>query len=221
MKKIAKKLQCHIYRMRYYNKHVKLCAGCTIGGFNTIFEGYNRIGENSFFHGVLGYASYIGSNCSLNGKIGRYCSISSNVHSVMGTHPTSQYVSTHPAFFSMKKQCGFTYVDKQEFIESRYADDERHEVIIGNDVWIGYGATLLSGITIGDGAVVAAGAVVTKDVMPYSIVGGIPAKVIKYRFNREEIEFLESIRWWNKDKTWIHNHAYLFRDIKTFREEME
>ena len=71
---------------------------------------------------------------------------------------------------------------------------------IGNDVWIGLNATILDGVTIGDGAIVAAGAVVTKDVPPYAVVAGVPAKIIKYRFTESQIDFLLKFRWWEKDR---------------------
>ena len=71
----------------------------------------------------------------------------------------------------------------------------------------------MNGITIGDGAIIAAGAVVTKDVQPYSISGGIPAKHIKFRFNNEEIDYLRNLKWWNKDQRWIEQNAKNFSDI--------
>ena len=87
---------------------------------------------------------------------------------------------------------------------------------IGNDVWIGLNATILDGVTIGDGAIVAAGAVVTKDVPPYAVVGGVPAKIIKYRFTESQIDFLLKFRWWEKDRKWIQQNYKRFQDIESF-----
>ena len=78
--------------------------------------------------------------------------------------------------------------------------DNKGDIVVGNDVWIGYEAVILSGVTIGDGAVIGARAVVTKDVPPYTIVGGVPAKPIKKRFSDESIKKLQSIRWWDWSK---------------------
>ena len=95
-------------------------------------------------------------------------------------------------------------------------------VVIGNNVWIGDKATILPGVSIGDGAVIAANAVVTKDVPPYAIVGGVPAKVIGYRYDEDTIDFLLKVKWWNKDKKWFKEHWELLCDIdkmKTYFNE--
>jgi serine acetyltransferase len=88
--------------------------------------------------------------------------------------------------------------------------------IIGNDVWICFSSTILQGATIDDGTIIAAGAVVTKTVPAYAIVGGVPAKIIRYRFNEETIKRLLKIRWWDKDITWIDNHADGFGNVEQF-----
>ena len=84
--------------------------------------------------------------------------------------------------------------------------DNKGDIVIGNDVWIGYEAVLLAGVTIGDGAVIGTRAVVTKDVPPYTIVGGVPAKPIRKRFTQETIEFLLKIKWWNWPEERIRQH---------------
>ena len=149
----------------------------------------------------------MGADCKINADIGRYCSIASEVCTISGRHPTSVWVSTSPVFFSNECQCGTSYTSEKLF------DESSPKTTIGNDVWIGARATILSGIKIGDGAIIAAGAVVTKDVEPYTIVGGVPAKPIKKRFTDEQIHALMKLKWWDKDEAWLRNHAAMFRNI--------
>jgi len=215
MKKIIKRI---FFALKNRKKKIKLMKGCNIAQRST-FEGCNVIGKATKFDGSIGFGSYMGANCEISAKIGRYCSIAENVKVVIGNHPSTVFVSTHPSFFSTKAQAGFSYVDKPLFEEFTYADDNGNFVVIGNDVWIGYGVSIMSGVTIGDGAIVAAGAVVTKDVEPYSIVGGIPAKIIKYRFSKDEIDYLLKIKWWDKSQDWIKSNAYLFSNVSDFVNE--
>jgi len=150
---------------------------------------------NSF----LGRGSYIANNSIIrNTKIGRFCAIGDYVRTGLGKHPTKDFVSIHPAFFSLQKPAGFTFVKEQLFDEHDYVDnDKQYYVVIGNDVWIGNNVLIMDGVSIGDGAIVAAGAIVTKDVKPYAIVAGIPAKVINNRFNKEQVKKLLEIKWWD------------------------
>lgn len=205
-----------VKRLMYFRllqqKKIKLGSGARIGGFHTQFGGYNVIGSKSFFAGSIGYGSYMGSNCTIYGKIGKFCSIADNVNVVVGNHPTRDYISTHPAFFSAKKQAGFTFVDEQKYEETKYADGH-NLVTIENDVWIGYGASILSGVTIHNGAIVAAGSLVTKDVPAYAIVAGIPAKILRYRFSDVQINRLEDLQWWDKPVEWIKKNAEYFDNI--------
>ena len=198
------------YKFKY--KELIIKHGAVIGGLNSHFGGYNVIGNNSFFAGEIGYGSYIGSNCTIYGNIGGFCSIADRVNVVVGNHPTRSFISTHPAFFSTKQQAGFTFVDEQRYEETRYSNG--HDLIsIENDVWIGYGAMIFSGVTIHNGAVVAAGSIVTKDVPPYAIVAGVPAKIIRYRFTEDQIKKLEALKWWDKSPVWIKENAKYFDDI--------
>ena len=195
-------------------------AKCIIKG--THFEGANVVGKGTVLdNSKVGYGTYFdGDSRFCNCIIGRYCSIAGNVHVIQGTHPTSGWVSTHPSFYSVTGQSGVTFTDRDKYDEYVYADDSGHEALIGNDVWIGYGATVLAGVTIGDGAVIAAGAVVTENVPPYAVVGGVPAKVIRYRFGEDEIEFLNRFKWWDKDKNWICNNSEVFENVKIFMESL-
>lgn len=179
-------------------------------GYGSTFEGFNKIGDHTSYAGHMGRCSYIGANSAVFANVGRYCSIATDVRTVSGRHPTKDWVTTHPAFFSTMKQCGTTYVEKEFFSE------ETGRTQIGNDVWIGYGARILGGVKIGDGAIIAAGAVVTQDIPDYAIVGGVPAKIIRYRFEKEQIEALKKIKWWEKDEQWLEENAALFQNIDTF-----
>ena len=121
-------------------------------------------------------------------KIGKYCSIAREVLMILGNHRPDT-ITTYP----FKNQCNF-------WPEAANATDDhstKGDIVIGNDVWIGARANIMSGVTIGSGAIIATAAVVTKDVEPYTIVGGVPAKIIRERFSRSIAEKLASIAWWD------------------------
>lgn len=127
-------------------------------------------------------------------KIGKFCSIACGAKFLFTSanhamRPLSTY--TFPIFF---EEWGL------DVSEIRSAWDNKGDIVVGNDVWIGYEAVILSGVTIGDGAIVGARAVVTRDVPPYTIVGGVPAKPIRKRFDDETIEKLLRLRWWDWDE---------------------
>jgi acetyltransferase-like isoleucine patch superfamily enzyme len=185
-------------------------------------EGQNKIGDYSVITNCrIGRGSYIGEMAHFNrAVIGRYCSFGSRIRLITGTHPASLFVSTHPAFFSTAKQAGFTYVQAEKFQESiRALDSPDIAIMIGNDVWIGDDVTLIAGITIGDGVIIGTKSLVTKDVGSYEIVGGVPARRIRFRFSEDEIKFLLEFRWWNRSEEWIAANAEKFSDIRTFMEE--
>lgn len=201
-------------------RHIQFGKGSFIG-YSSVFEGRNSLGNNSvFISSSLGYASYIGGESRFSRtQIGRYCSIGPNVECIFGRHPSHTFVSTHPAFFSINHSIGLSYVQEQRFQEHPEPLDEEGKctIRIGNDVWIGANVAILDGITVGDGAIIAANALVTKDVPPYTIVGGVPAKELKKRFTDEEINFLLKIKWWDKPEQWLSKYAAYFDDIETLR----
>ena len=180
------------------------------------FEGANSIGPNSTFKGSMGFGSYIAGYSYINAKIGRFSSIGVDVRTANGTHPfTTPYATTSPVFFSTKKQVMRTFTPVQRF------DEDLPPVEIGNDCWIGDKVEIVGGKKIGDGAVVLSCAMVTKDVPPYAIVGGVPARVIKYRYDPETIEFLTNCRWWDKPLDWLEENSEVLCNIEKLKEAVK
>lgn len=174
-----------------------------LGNFNTFYKNV------SVSNSTIGDYVYVGDRTIIsNTTIGKFCSIGSDVKIGLGMHP-AHFISTFPAFFSARKQCQVTFTDKSYFEENG-----RNE--IGNDVWIGTNAIILGNIKIGDGVIIGAGAVVTKDVDPYCIVGGVPARLIRKRFPDEVIKQLLEFKWWDSDIEWIKKNAVYFNNPPDF-----
>ena len=211
----------HAFKLYFkINKSSILLKGSKVNA-GSFFEGYNYLGLNThFLYSYLGLASYIANNSIIKKtKVGKFCAIGDNVRTSLGIHPTSDFVSIHPSFFSLDPPIKLMFSKKQLFEEHKYIDSEKRYVVeIGNDVWIGNNVLIMDGVTIADGAVIAAGSVVTKNVTPYSIVGGVPAKLIKKRFSEEDINFLLKLKWWDKDLKWVEKNAHNFYSIKHLKE---
>ena len=210
---IKQLLKRWILRLKWHGK-LQLEQGCDIA-LQVQFEGMNKIYSHSSFGGILGYGSYIGHHSSLTAKIGRFCSISNHVICNAGIHPfQAPFATTSPCFFSLRKQNGATFATQQMLNEMRTTDSEgSFGCEIGNDVWICEGVFINGGIHIADGALVLAHAVVTKDVPPYAIVGGVPAKIIGYRYDEATIKWLLNVQWWNNPIAWFRAHWSLLCDI--------
>ena len=186
------------------------------------FEGRNFIGKGAWFYGSLGYGTYVGDDSFLSAEVGRFCSIGSRCRYINATHPyKSPFVTTSPLFFSTDKSTFAgrkSFAKEKKFDEFLYYDKEREIVNrIGSDVWIGLDVNLIGGVCIGDGAVILSKAIVTKDVPPYAIVGGIPAKIIGYRYDQETINFLLRVKWWNESTKWFKENWEMLCDIECLK----
>ena len=167
---------------------------------NTVLEGNNTVGTGSILRGNIniGFGSTLGCQCVLHGgtiRIGKYTQLGPRVAVYSIHHPTT-YVST--------------YMNRRLLKGKLRAFVKRETVEIGNDVWIGHGAILLSELKVGDGAIIGAGALVVKNVPPYAIVGGNPARILRYRFSEDLIEILLKARWWDFLPQELEDHAELF-----------
>lgn len=140
----------------------------------------------------LGAYSYSGSSLT-RVRMGNYCSVGADVLFSPPTHPT-QWLTTHPV-----AHAPYLFPSFSNTIRAKPWRVFKGEVVLGHDVWVGSRAILMGGVRVGNGAVIGSGAVVTRDVPPYAIVGGVPARVIRYRFPPETIAALEASRWWEYD----------------------
>lgn len=171
-------------------------------------------GGVQIFKSIIGSYTYVASNtqviCAI---IGRYCSIADDVIIGPGNH-TLTYLSTSPVFTESRNALGLRWCYDTKVKPFK-------QVKIGNDVWIGSRAIIMGGVSIGDGAVVGAGAIVTKDVPPYAIVGGVPAKVIRYRFPENVIAKLLEIKWWDLPEEVLKEKIHVFQKEGLTAKEVE
>lgn len=160
---------------------------------------------------IIDSYSYISYNCTINNcEIGKFCSIAKGVKIGLGKHPVN-FISTSPIFYSPKNPLRKIFSKTAKFQENEH-------VKIGNDVWIGANVIILDGITVGNGAIIGANSVVNKDVPPFSIVGGVPAKLIKKRFEENIIELLENSNWWDMPLAFFEKEEVIDVFSKEFNE---
>ena len=178
---------------------------CRFGNYNKIYD-HCRLVDIS-----LGDRTYISEECRMyDVTIGKFTAVGPRVTMGLGIHPTRKVVSIHPLFYSRTNSaCMDAFSDKNYFVEHR-------PITVGHDVWIGANVIVQDGVTIGNGAVIGAGAVVTGDIPPYALATGVPAKVKRFRFEPDQIEFLETFRWWDREADWLRKHYKEFHDIDRF-----
>lgn len=190
--------------LHYFLNNVDKKEKVTLSGFsrglqNVVFEGKNAVPDRCNFSGKIkiGYATTLGYNNLLGGTItiGKYCQLGADVAIHATNHPISYLTS---------------YINQNLFQGELNQLKEQNKITIGHDVWIGHGVIIVGNIIIGNGAILAAGSVITKNVEPYSIVAGVPAKLIKKRYSESVIEEIEELAWWNKSEQELENLKPLF-----------
>lgn len=202
----------YLYLKKKYSNNV-IFSHSVIIGEDSEFEGYNHLESHCFFKGHMGFGSYMGSHSALCANIGRFSSIAPHVTNNIGFHPIGEpFATTSPRFYSVQPALHFSFAKEQKM------EEFKEPTRIGNDCWIGQQVFLTGGITIGDGAVVLAGSVVVKDIPPYAIVGGVPAKIIRYRYDEDTIRFLLKIQWWNQSIDWLKENSSLLCDIDKLKQ---
>lgn len=182
---------------------------------NTELGIYTEIGIHNYFENVrFGDYSYTGQFCFLqNAEVGKFANIAAMVRIGPTDHPMERPTLHHITY--RRRMYGVGMKDDEGFLNWR----KEQVTYIGHDTWIGHGAIIMPGVRVGNGAVIGSGAIVTKDVEPYSIVVGAPAKHLRYRFDKETREQLEAIQWWDWPYDVIKERIDdLSGDIHTFIE---
>lgn len=226
-KLIAQLEQASIFVAKGHGPHIRL--GYADSYPSTIFEPFCQLREGIYDIESIGAYSYMGgtgTSMRYIKSIGRFCSIASAIITGQPEHPTHM-TSTHPVFYSDWLQSRQSQPNQRSPLHNEQITFQQElrnhlsiiktmkqhnqtfgRITIGNDVWIGYGAFIRRGVTIGDGAIIASHAVITKDVPPFAIVGGLPAQVLRYRFDDNIIERLLTLQWWKYGLELFH-HAQI------------
>ena len=179
---------------------------------NSDIGAWTEIGRGTMvIESSIGDYSYTAGDVDMiYADVGKFCSIASHVRVNPGNHPMQRVTQHHMTY--RRKEFGFAETDDTEFFEWRRS----HRCVIGNDVWIGHSATIMPGVCIGTGAVIGSGAVVTKDVEPYQVVVGVPARPIRKRFSEPIINQLLDIAWWDWDRATLEARFEDFYDMDAF-----
>lgn len=198
MRKIIKKILLYFLNTIEKTDEVML-SGFSRGLQNVSFEGKNAVPDRCNFSGniKIGYATTLGYNNLLVGNItiGKYCQLGADVALHASNHPMNHMT---------------TYINQNLFNGELKTLKQENKITIGNDVWIGHGVIVVGNVTIGNGAILAAGSVVTKDVKPYTVIAGVPAKEIKKRFSAAIIQEIEALQWWDKSEEELEKIKPLF-----------
>lgn len=166
------------------------------------------------FNSQIGDFSYVTKGTQvIFASIGKFCSVGQESFIGLGHH-TLDKLSTSPVFTEHLNATGYVWIKNKHNYPFK-------KVKIGNDVWIGARVLIMGGVNVGDGAVIAAGAVVTKDVPPYSVVAGVPAKVVKYRYSDEIIHYLLNLKWWNKSADELKQNLKIYSSENITLEELK
>ena len=198
MRKFIKKI------LYYFLNAIEKKDKVTLSGFsrgiqNVTFEGKNAVPDGCNFSGKIkiGYATTLGYRNLLGGtiSIGKYCQLGVDVALHATNHPIS-YMTT--------------YINKNLFDGELKSLKQENVIAIGHDVWLGHGVIIVGNVTVGNGAIIAAGSVITKDVEPYAIVAGVPAKEIRKRFSDTIIQEIETLQWWDKSEQELEKIKPLF-----------
>ena len=198
MRKFIKKILYYFLNVVEQRKEVIL-SGFSRGLQNVTFEGKNAVPDGCNFSGKIkiGYATTLGYRNLFGGtiSIGKYCQLGFDVALHATNHPIS-YMTT--------------YINQNLFQGDLKQLKEENTITIGHDVWIGHGVIIVGNVTIGNGAILAAGSVITKDVAPYTIVAGVPAKEVRKRFSETIIQEIETLQWWDKSEQELEKIKPLF-----------
>ena len=196
----------------YWSKFIKKIRGSSVKG-SFVHKTSKIESGTSFVNSTMDKYSFCGYDCEMfHTKIGSFCSIANGVIIGGGRHPVS-WVGMSPVFYEGK-----------DSVKKKFSTFKREKPLIttvGNDVWIGRNAIIKEGVTIGHGSVIGMGSIVTKDVLPYSIVGGNPSKLIRMRFDNKTIDKLLESKWWNLDEDILLRCSQNINDPKLFLKSIK